>query len=342
MKFSAQKFGTGPQSFPRALRWALLSVVLGSLACRGESEVAHAHPPKSGKGAPSETPRKPEAKPPEPPAAASTQARELSWRFSGHPSGVEQVRVYIPAHAAGQRFPTLIALHGRGESLKGAERGSEGWLLDYALREQLARLQHPPLTRDDFRGLIQADALERINRSLVKEPYRGLVLVFPYVPDRFRGESGWGEAARVAHFFAHTLWPKLREEAPVDGNLAIDGVSLGARLSWMVGCAQPELFRVVSGTQMALIEAEVPYFVERSLRARKRNAKLLFRVVSSDADVFQPVSKALSEALRAASIPHEQRRLRGAHGYRFNRGPGGLEMLLYHDRKLRGLAIISQ
>jgi hypothetical protein len=28
----------------------------------------------------------------------------------------------------------------------------------------------------------------------------------------------------------------------------------------------------------------------------------------------------------------------GTHSYRFNRGPGGLEMLLFHDRALRGLA----
>jgi hypothetical protein len=27
----------------------------------------------------------------------------------------------------------------------------------------------------------------------------------------------------------------------------------------------------------------------------------------------------------------------GTHSYRFNRGPGAYEMLLYHDRVLRGL-----
>ncbi len=34
---------------------------------------------------------------------------------------------------------------------------------------------------------------------------------------------------------------------------------------------------------------------------------------------------------------HEHRVALGPHNYDFNRGPGGLEMLTWHDRVLRGL-----
>jgi hypothetical protein len=37
-----------------------------------------------------------------------------------------------------------------------------------------------------------------------------------------------------------------------------------------------------------------------------------------------------------ANIAHEFKLLTGPHDYVFNRGPGAVEMLLFHDRALRG------
>ena len=42
-------------------------------------------------------------------------------------------------------------------------------------------------------------------------------------------------------------------------------------------------------------------------------------------------------ALRARGVAHDVRELAGPHDYVFNRGPGGVEMLLFHDRALRGM-----
>ena len=47
--------------------------------------------------------------------------------------------------------------------------------------------------------------------------------------------------------------------------------------------------------------------------------------------------RAASAEMRAREIPHELLVIPGTHGYEFNRGPGGIEMLLWHERVQRGL-----
>ena len=45
---------------------------------------------------------------------------------------------------------------------------------------------------------------------------------------------------------------------------------------------------------------------------------------------------ALHRELTRAGEPHEHLVVPGPHDYPFNRGPGAIEMLLWHDRQLRG------
>jgi hypothetical protein len=45
----------------------------------------------------------------------------------------------------------------------------------------------------------------------------------------------------------------------------------------------------------------------------------------------------LSQALHEEHIPHELLVTPGPHDYVYNRGPGSYEMLLWHERVLRGL-----
>jgi iron(III)-salmochelin esterase len=47
--------------------------------------------------------------------------------------------------------------------------------------------------------------------------------------------------------------------------------------------------------------------------------------------------QATDQALQADATPHELTLIPGPHGYGFNRGPGGFEMLLWHERAARGL-----
>ena len=64
--------------------------------------------------------------------------------------------------------------------------------------------------------------------------------------------------------------------------------------------------------------------------------KLRLRLVTSDQDYFRGAIGQLHLALESEGIEHEHLVLPGPHDYIFNRGPGGVEMLLWHDRVLRG------
>ena len=88
--------------------------------------------------------------PPAPSEAIET--RELA--FASSPVGPEKAVAIVPQWgAAGERFPVLIALHGRGEAVRGLDVGAYSWLRDYELGKTIARLRAPPLTKGDSQGV---------------------------------------------------------------------------------------------------------------------------------------------------------------------------------------------
>ncbi|MEO7326936.1 MAG: esterase, partial [Minicystis sp.] len=86
----------------------------------------------------------------------------------------------------------------------------------------------------------------------------------------------------------------------------------------------------------AIREDEAEMIAALAKRAFAR-AKMVLRLVSSEEDPFLPAVRAAGAALRAEGIPHELLVIPGTHGYEFNRGPGGVEMLLWHERVQRRL-----
>ena len=58
------------------------------------------------------------------------------------------------------------------------------------------------------------------------------------------------------------------------------------------------------------------------------------RLLTSREDYFKRAIRSTSTAWRAAGIEHDFEELPGPHDYPFNRGPGAIEMLLWHDRLL--------
>jgi iron(III)-salmochelin esterase len=67
------------------------------------------------------------------------------------------------------------------------------------------------------------------------------------------------------------------------------------------------------------------------LVARQKNPALSFRLLTSDGDFFLASTRAISQALRQAGVPHELVVVPGPHDYPFNRGPAVYEMLVHHD-----------
>ena len=272
---------------------------------------------------------------PPPPAVAALPScgspALYEWTFDGVP-----IRAAVLAPVGrNTRVPVVVALHGRGEALKGPERGALGWPNDYALTRALTRVCAPPLTVEDFEGLVTADHLAEINRELAQTPWEGLVVACPYLPDLDLRRDA--EVADYGRFVAKVLLPRVARELPVivgPSATGIDGVSLGGAVALRVGLRSPETFGAVGALQPAIDDAHIGELVELARAARAKLPKLALRLTTSTDDVYRDVTRALSSAWKAAGVTHDFAELPGPHDYRFNRGAGAYEMLMWHRRTL--------
>ncbi|GAC1575963.1 MAG: hypothetical protein NVS3B20_07610 [Polyangiales bacterium] len=65
------------------------------------------------------------------------------------------------------------------------------------------------------------------------------------------------------------------------------------------------------------------------------------RIVTSTEDYFRPGNVSLDQKLTAYGVPHEFLMTVGPHDYPWNQYVGGQEMLMWHDRVLRGQALLD-
>ncbi len=271
---------------------------------------------------------------------ASGSYREVTWRFEGTRVGDMTAVVVIPQHAGpDHRLPVVITMHGLGEALKGPKKGARGWVDDYWLPKALRRLHSPPLRAADFRNRSDPARLALINKSLERQPYRGVIVVCPYTPHEvLKGERAFGDGKVLADFLVDELIPKIYEETPAIGTPAttgVDGVSLGGRAAVLVGLARPEAFGALGALQPAFDVEDASRLAKRAAEARKKNPGLTVRLLTSDGDYYLASTKAISAAMTEAGVDNTLDVVPGDHSYDFNRGPGVYEMLFFHDRALR-------
>lgn len=276
--------------------------------------------------------------PPEAPSWLAT----LDLAFDGAEArgGAARALVIAPKDAPKASCPVLVALHGRGEAVRGAEVGAYGWWRDYRLGATLAALQRRSLTTADFGGHVEPARLQALNAGLRERAFGGLVIVCPHTPDLLsvpKSERHLGAADRFATWLADELLPRVRREVACAGpDTGIDGVSLGGRVALLAGLGRPDVFRAVGTLQPAITEGEADALAARAKSWAAGRTDGSLRLLTSDGDYFRPAVAALSAALARAGVAHDHRVIVGPHDYAFNRGPGGLEMLLFHDRVLRG------
>ncbi|WP_437633022.1 alpha/beta hydrolase [Sorangium sp. So ce854] len=284
--------------------------------------------------------RRSSSPPPPDPAPASPGAAAPGWKdlaFEPGPGGEGPQRALLlaPGDAAA---PLLVALHGRGEAVRGVEVGARGWRDDYGLDATLERLRTPPLEPEDLGHMARRERLAQLNASLAAHPYRGLCVATPFTPDlRDRSVEG---AAGFGRFVVERLLPRARAEGACQAAreaTGIDGVSLGGRIALLVGLSHPDVFGAVGALQPAVRASEAEMFSALARRAMERR-KVALRLVSSEADPFLPAIQAISDRLRQDGVAHELLIVPGPHDYAWNRGPGGVEMVLWHERVLRGLS----
>ena len=266
-----------------------------------------------------------------PPAAAS---RLLEWDLAG-PVGPGKAAIIVPANAPpAARFPVVIALHGRGESLKSPADGAMGWPRDYALLRAIDRVSAPPLVDDDFEGFSDPARLAQINQDLSVKPYPGLIIACPYIPDYATGAV---DLRTVSHFLIDVLLPRVRSETPALATpeaTGIDGVSMGGLLALRVGLKNPQIFGAVGSEQAAITQGDKYEFTELAKAARARRPGLRLRLLTSYEDPYRSANEHLSASWNAAGIAHDYADVPGPHDYVFNRGPGSIELLTWNARAL--------
>ncbi len=255
-----------------------------------------------------------------------------TWTFDGSGRAV----VIVPSWTKpSEKLPVLVALHGRGEANKGPVEGVMGWPRDYALLRAIERVCTPPLTGADYEGFYDPKRLEETNTSLAKDPFKGLIVVCPYLPDvdlhKIAPMKDYGR------YLLEKVIPRVRAELPALASpaaLGIDGVSLGGAVALRVGFANPEAFGAVGSLQAAVSEDQVAELTDSAKAARAKNPKLSLRLLTSKEDYFRSAISHTSSAWKSAGIGHDFADVPGPHDYPFNRGPGAIEMLLWHDRQL--------
>lgn len=263
-----------------------------------------------------------------------------AWRVLSFPPGPDspdgqRAQLLVPDAPASSSI--LIALHGRGEAGRSLDVGAGAWPREYALDRLHRRLLAPPLTGADLQDMFSEARLARLNASLAAAPYQGLSVACPATP--VLADKSVESTQGFARFLLEALLPEVRKATGSTADRAatgIDGVSMGGRMALLVGLSHPEVFGVVGALQPALSVEEAPLISELA-RAAMAKAPVLLRLVSSEADPFLPAVRAASERLARDGVVHELLVVPGNHGYEFNRGPGGAEMLLWHERMQRGL-----
>lgn len=325
--------------------WLGLTVIL-SLGCRAgrETEAAPAvSTPSTGSFETSAPPTTAPERISAPSARAVARkpdiigAQLLLWEFEQEPFGRTPVLVHVPRHHRAERVPVLLTYHGRGEALKPPLEGVRGWWQDYGLERAVERVSKPPLTQEDYQGWVDRTRLDEVNRGLTAQPYAGLILVMPFLHDVLKGTELLSHGPHLVRFVKERLVPAVRDRLKTleVGPWGVDGVSLGGRAALWIGLSLPEQFSIVGATQAALDLEELDTVVQLARRVRERQPGLLLRLVTSDEDYYRDVVEELAARLKQTAVSVDLARLRGKHGYRFNRGPGAFEMLLYYDRQLR-------
>jgi hypothetical protein len=259
--------------------------------------------------------------------------QELAFGESPVTPGGQRALVFTPS----SRAPLVVALPGRGASGRGLDAGARGFRDDYSFTHAHDRLLAPPLTAQDLAGFTTPGRLGELNASLRATPFQGLRLATPYTPDL--ADRSIAGAEGFARFVAEALLPRA---AAISGALlerartGIDGISMGGRLALFLGLTRPDLFASVGALQPAIRASDVELIVGLARAATESHAVAL-RIASSEDDPFLPAVRALSSGLDAARVKHRLIVVPGPHDYAWNRGPGNVELLMFHERVLRGL-----
>jgi hypothetical protein len=249
----------------------------------------------------------------------------------------KRVVVLVPTHLKpGERVPLMIALHGLAETVD-QEMGAYAWVKRYGIGNGYAHARDPQSITLEGLGKMATDArVAELRAELTATPFRGMVIACPYTPNIWKAMP-----TPDLVLDAYTPWlfdvllPRLRSETPVNDKLALDGVSLGGYASLGVGVRKLDALSTLGCVQAAVSSGDADRWSERIAKAFATHGVRPLQLLTSTSDAFRQPVEALSAALKKRSVPHTFRLAIGPHDQPFLRGPGSLEMLLFHERALR-------
>jgi iron(III)-salmochelin esterase len=273
---------------------------------------------------------------PPPAPALSPNVRLLAWDLGPQPWGQGRAVIVVPAWGdAGARYPVLVALHGHGEAVKSPAEGAMGWPRDYAMVRAVDRLRAPPLRESDYEGFVDPARMADANASLAARPFGGVIVACPWLPDFHPAPTV--DISAYGRFVLGALLSRVRRETPAIASpeaTGIDGVSLGGVIALRIGLTSPESFGAVGGIQPAIVDGQSTEWVALARAARARHPAMKLRLLTSHEDYFRDAIVGVSQAWQRDGITHDFADVPGPHDYVFNRGPGSIELLTWHDRAL--------
>jgi hypothetical protein len=271
-----------------------------------------------------------------PAVPSSPNVRLLEWDLGAQRWGQARVVVVVPTWGGPQaRFPVLVALHGHGEAIKSPSEGAMGWPRDYAMVHAIDRLRAPPLQDSDYLGFADPVRVRAANAALAALPYAGAIVVCPWMPDFHLPAPA--DIAEYGRYLRDTLLPRVRRDTPALSTpeaTGIDGISLGGFVALRIGLSLPDVFGATGAVQPAIQDGTAPEWTALAQAARAARPASKLRLMTSHEDYFRTGIVAVSRAWSAAGIQHDFAEVPGPHDYVFNRGPGSLELLLWHDHAL--------
>lgn len=244
--------------------------------------------------------------------------------------------VLEPAQRSGDaELSILILLHGLGE-MGNETLGIHAWGERYGLVRAYERLRQPPIERIlPQKRYLTDEHRARLNESLKRRPFGGLVLVCPVTPHPSRSGPTARTLAAYADWIEGELLPKVRRQVPRAGRrVGLDGCSLGGYVSWEVFLRKPELFASVGSIQAAIGQAAAPEYARRIAAAIEKVGPRPIHLESSTQDPYRKANERLHRELAALGVPSALSVPPGPHDQPWLREVGTLELLLWHERQL--------
>ena len=244
----------------------------------------------------------------------------------------------IPTHLGpSEHVPLLVLLHGLAETAD-PKMGAYAWLERYGAGTAYDRLRRAPVERTSRRGDWTDARLAEVNAALAAEPFRGMALVCPFIPNVYKSASPQAEMDALAAWIADEVVPACQVDAPIvpdPSRTGLDGCSLGGFVGLEVFLRRPEAFATWGGVQSAISEAGAVGYADRLAKAVERVGPRKLHVESSSQDPYRTANERLAAELARRKLPCELRVPPGPHDQPWLRETGTIEMLAWHDRALR-------